>query len=84
MYDIVKDWKGNLYCCVSLAWNFNKQFVNIAMPAYVAKQLLRCKHPHPTKPQHCHYNPNSIKYGQGNQVTDPINSKLNKASIKQI
>jgi hypothetical protein len=59
------------------------------MPAYVAKQLLRYKHPHPTNPQHCPYNSNPIKYGQDNQATDPIDTspkldKANKKCIQQI
>jgi hypothetical protein len=36
-YEIVKDRKGNLYCGISLAWNYDKQYVKIAMPAYLAK-----------------------------------------------
>ncbi len=85
-YKIVEDWKGNLYCGIYLAWNNDKQYVNIAIPAYVAKQLLWYEHPHPTKPQHCPYNPNPIKYGQDNQATDPINTspKLDKANKKRI
>ncbi len=39
-YKIVEDWKGNLYCGISLAWNYDKRYVDIAMPAYVATQLL--------------------------------------------
>jgi hypothetical protein len=27
MYNIVEDWMGNLYCGISLAWNYNKQYV---------------------------------------------------------
>jgi hypothetical protein len=56
------------------------------MPAYVAKQLLRYEHPHPTKPQHCPYNPNLIKYGKDNQANDPIGTspKLNNANKKCI
>ncbi len=81
-YDIVKVWKGDLYCGISLAWNYDKRHVNIAMPAYVAKQVLRNEHLHPTKPQHCPYNPNPIKYGQDNQATDPMDTspKLDKAN----
>jgi hypothetical protein len=60
-YNIVEDWKGNLYCGVSLAWSNDKRYLDIAMPAYVAKQLLQYEHPHPTKPQHCLYNTNPIK-----------------------
>jgi hypothetical protein len=67
MYKIVEDWKGDLYRGISLAWNYDKQYVDIAMLAYVAKQLLWYEHPDPTKPQHYLYNPNLIKYGQDNQ-----------------
>jgi hypothetical protein len=54
----------------------------MVMPAYIAKWLLQYEHPHPTKPQHCPYNPNPTKYGQDNQATDPIHTspKLNKAN----
>jgi hypothetical protein len=85
-YEIVEDWKGNLYCGISLTWNYNKRYVHIAMPTYMAKQLLRYEHPHPTKLQHYPYNPNPIMYGQDNQATDPIDtsSKLNEANKKCI
>jgi hypothetical protein len=85
-YKIVEDWKGNLYCGISLTWNYDKTYVDIAMPAHVAKQLLWYEHPHPKKLQHCPYNPNPIKYGQDNQATDPIDTspKLNEANKKCI
>jgi hypothetical protein len=86
MNEIVGYWKGNLYCGISLTWNYDKRYVDIAIPAYVAKQLLPYEHPHPTKPQHCPHNPNPIQYGQDNQATDPIDisPKLNKANKKCI
>jgi hypothetical protein len=61
----------------------------MSMPISIAKQLLQYEHPHLTKPQHCPYNPNLIKYGQDNQATDPINTspkldKANKKCIQQI
>jgi hypothetical protein len=85
-YKFFEDWKGDLYCGISLAWNYNKRYVDIAMPTYVAKQLLGYEHPHPTKPQHCPYNPNPINYGQDNQATDPFDTspKLNEANKKRI
>jgi hypothetical protein len=58
-----------------------KNYVNIAMPAYMTKQLLRYGYPHPTKLQHCPYNPNPIKYGQDNQATDQLTPVPN--SMKQ-
>jgi hypothetical protein len=80
---------GNLYCGISIVWNYDKQYVNIAMPAYIAKQLLQYKHPHPTKPHHCPYNPNPINYCKDNQATDLINTSpnldnANKKHIQQI
>jgi hypothetical protein len=47
------------------------------MPAYVTKQLLRYKHPHPEKP----YSPTPIKYGKNSQDTIPSDTtpRLNKA-----
>jgi hypothetical protein len=85
-YNIVEDWTDNLYCGISLAWNYDKQYIDIAMPAYIAKHLLRYKHPHPTKPQHCPYNPNPIKYGKDNQPIEPIGTspKLDNANKKRI
>ena len=38
-YNIVEDWSGNLYCGISLVWNYNRHYVDISMPAYAAKDL---------------------------------------------
>ena len=85
-YNIVEDWTGNLYCGISLAWNYDKHYVDISMPVYLAKQLLRYEHPHLVKPQHCPYNPNPILYGKDNQATAPIDTspKLDEAGKKCI
>jgi hypothetical protein len=37
-YKIVEDLKGDLYCGISLAWNYDERFVDIPMLAYIAKQ----------------------------------------------
>jgi hypothetical protein len=88
-YGIVEDWNGDLYCGISLAWNYDKRYVDISMPAYVANQLLCYEHPLPVKPQHCPYNPNPISYGKDNRARVPIDTspKLNetgKNCIQQI
>jgi hypothetical protein len=36
-YEIVEDWMGNLYCGITLKWNYKKHHVDLAMPAYVKK-----------------------------------------------
>ena len=39
-YEVEMDWKGKLYCGISLYWHHNSKYVNILMPNYVHKQLI--------------------------------------------
>ncbi len=39
-YDNVKDWTVNLYCGISLAWNYNRRYVDIAIHAYIRCQTV--------------------------------------------
>ncbi|KAL7524620.1 hypothetical protein ACHAXR_000652, partial [Thalassiosira sp. AJA248-18] len=59
-YEVKVDWKGELYCGISLDWHYEQGYVDIAMPNYVRKQLLRYAHEHPRRPQHCPYEPKAI------------------------
>jgi hypothetical protein len=34
-YEIVENWTSNLYCGITLKWNYKKHHVDLAMPAYV-------------------------------------------------
>jgi hypothetical protein len=63
-----------------------KHHVDLAMPAYVMKQLTKFCHVAPLKPQHCPYAPNPIKYGKDNQSHSPLDESpcLNKAQKKCI
>ncbi len=85
-YEIVEDWTGNLYCEITLKWNYKKHHVDLAMPAYVMKQLTKYSHVAPLKPQLCPYVPNPIKYGKDNQLPSPLDKSpcLNKAQKKCI
>jgi hypothetical protein len=33
--EIVEDWTGDLYCRITLKWNYEKHLVDLSMPAYV-------------------------------------------------
>jgi hypothetical protein len=57
-YEIVEDWMGELYCGITLNWNYPARWVDIAMPVYAIKNLTPYNHPPPLKPQHCPYTPN--------------------------
>ncbi len=71
-YEIVEDCTGNLYCGITLKWNYQKHHGDLAMPAYAIKQLTKYSHVAPSKPQHYPYAPNPIKYGKDNQLPCPL------------
>ncbi len=43
-YKLTADWTGDLYCGITLGWDYNKQYVNISMPGYVKKKLQEYRH----------------------------------------
>ena len=53
-YTVTKDWDGILYYGISLKWDYAAKHVDISMPKYVAKQLLKFEHDssHPSKIHH--------------------------------
>ncbi len=77
---------GDLYCGITLKWNYEKHHVHLTMPTYVKKQLTNYSHVAPLKPQHCPCAPNPIKYGKVNQAPSPLDKslRLNKAQKKRI
>jgi hypothetical protein len=34
-YTLTKDWTGNLYCSIALAWDYDKRTVDILMSGYI-------------------------------------------------
>ncbi len=54
-YDIVEDYKGELYCGITLKWNYKKRWADTSMAQHVMKRLVKYGHVAPTKPQHCPY-----------------------------
>ena len=39
------DWEGGNYYGLNLDWNYNKIYVDVSMPGYVAKALHKFQHP---------------------------------------
>ena len=80
---------GELYCGITLNWNYAARWVVIAMPVYAIKNLTGYNHPPPLKPQHCPNTPNPIVYGKDNQAltpgdTSPLLDAAGKQCIQQI
>ena len=85
-YTLTKDWTGNLYCGITLEWDYDHQMVDILMPGYIIKKLQEYKHSKPFKVQNCLYAPKPKKFGTEAQAPLPTDDspKLNKAVIKRV
>ncbi len=43
-YKLTKDWTGNLYCSITLEWDYVTRTANILMPDYIKKKLQEYEH----------------------------------------
>jgi hypothetical protein len=60
-YTLTKDWTGNIYCGISLEWDYINQIINISMPNYIKKKMQGYNHDLPKCPQYCPYLPKPKK-----------------------
>ena len=88
-YNLETDWEGALYCGVSLAWNYNTHYMDIHMPNYVYRNLIKYKHEPQKRPQHFPYKPSPKMFGKNsNKITDneesPSVGDTEKLYIQQV
>jgi len=85
-YGVTVDWTGDLYCGIKLKWDYVERTLDISMPGYIKKLLLKYKHRMPQRPQHCPYPPAPKQYGANAQAPLPvdISPKLSPEEIKEI
>jgi hypothetical protein len=85
-YSITKDWTGNLYCGISLKWDYIGCTEDILMPGYIKKKLQECKHFRTTKAQTCPYSPEPKKFGMEAQAPLPPDAspRLDARGIKKV
>jgi hypothetical protein len=86
-YKLTKDWEGNLYCGITLEWDYLNRTVNISMPGYIKKKLQKYKHLTTKKLQTCLYSPEPKQFGTEAQapLLSPNNSlQLNIKGIKRV
>jgi hypothetical protein len=76
----------DLYCGITLGWNYDKQYVHILMPGYIKKKLQEYGHVVPIKLQSCPYAPEPKQFGVTAQAPAPPDDKpkLNDAGIKRV
>jgi len=63
IYKLTEDWTGNLYCGITLKWDYVNCTVDILMPVYIKKKLQEYEHVMPKKLQTCPYSPEPKKFG---------------------
>jgi hypothetical protein len=61
-YSIAINWTGSLFCGVKLKWDYINQTVDLHMPDYINKALLKYQHQAPLKPQHASYKATPIQF----------------------
>jgi hypothetical protein len=85
-YEVMEDWSGDLYCGIKLDWNYNARTLDILMPGYIKKLLIKCKHCMPNQSHHCLYSPSPKQYGAQAQTPLPvdISPRLSPEEIKEI
>jgi hypothetical protein len=51
-YEFFKDWEGQLYCGITMKWDYVKRTADLSMPGYIQAALHKLQHPHPKREQH--------------------------------
>jgi hypothetical protein len=86
MYTLMEDWRGYLYCGITLEWDYVGRTVDISMPGYIKMKLQETEHIMPKNLQMCPYLPEPNKFGTEAQAPLPHTStpKLYVKSIKRV
>jgi hypothetical protein len=81
---VSEDWVGELFCGITHEWDYKNKTVDLSMPGYIAKVLLKFQHPHPKHPEHQPAKHNLPQYGAKVQMTEPHDASpmLDATSIK--
>ena len=85
-YNVTADWAGTKFCGVPLAWDYEAGTVDLSLPGYVAKSLLRLKHAQPTHACDALHAWQEPVYGQKFQMATPTDESppSDKAGIKLV
>jgi len=80
------DGNGSLYCSIMLNWNYDHQCVDISMPNYVQKQLVRYRWQESHQKQFCLFKPAPLNYGRNSDelINEPESPAVGKEDKKYI
>ena len=85
-YEVSVDWEGKLFCGVTLDWNYDMRHVDLSVPGYVSRKLIKYGHKKPKRPQHSPYLSAPIVYGAKKQHPVPadLTAPLSAEQVKHI
>ena len=85
-YVITNDWKGKLYCEITLKWDYEQGTVDLSMPGYIERALHKFQHPKPARPEHSPHAWTAPVYGAKTQFAAPPDDSppLDKAGTHRI
>ena len=85
-YKLSEDWSGGLYCGITLAWNYDKGYVDISMPGYIKKKIQEYGHIVPDRVQTCPYAPEPVSYGAKAQapLAPDTTPRLDAKDVKRV
>ena len=75
-YRLKEDWTGSRYCGLHLDWNYAQGYVDISMPGYIERALLRFEHPRCKRPEHTPHRWNAPVYGARQQFDSVDNTPI--------
>jgi hypothetical protein len=70
-YELTVDWTGNLYCGITLDWDYVNRWADISMRGYIKKKLQEYNHAMPTRLQRCPYSPKPKKLDRKHKHPSP-------------
>ena len=74
-----------MFCGITLKWDYEKRTVDLSMPGYIQKALLKFQHPTPTVPVDAPHKHTPIKYGaQPQMVPIDMSPKLSPTDITRV
>ena len=74
LYKVTTDWKGELYCGITLKWDYDAHTVNLSVPGYVEAQLHKYHNQKPLQTEHSPYRYDQPQYGVKQKITKESNT----------
>jgi hypothetical protein len=84
-YKCSQEWTGNRYIGRTLNWNYEKDYVDLSIPDYIARALQHFVHPMPKRPEHAPHDYAAPTYGSRQQfATIDTSLAVNSKGTKRI